>query len=203
VVGVGDVRALTEGDLAALGEERGVQPRPLKRLAERHHSLARALADGMSPFQAALASGYSPSRVSILQQDPTFIRLIDHYREQVNTVRMGTHAALETITRTAAELLLERMEDVPDEFTNGALTELVRVGADRTGHGPSQTNVSVSVDMASELAEARKRLAEPYVPETVLPFEPGARGKAPLIEHRPNTPSGETYVRPYRGDGDG
>src|SRR5262245_47529587 len=65
-------RPLREADLALLSSERGIQPVALKRITERHHALARCLATGMSATEASIVTGYSPSRISILKDDPAF-----------------------------------------------------------------------------------------------------------------------------------
>ena len=47
----------------------------IKRLTHRHHNLARTLASGVKPGDAAIMCGYSPCRGFILQTTPAFNRL--------------------------------------------------------------------------------------------------------------------------------
>lgn len=155
------VRELDESDLVLLGEEKGSKAPALKRLGERHHALARALASGMAPGEAAIVCRYDSSRVSILLDDPAFRELLVFYRESVNEKYLGLHEQLGGLAGDAAEELADRLEQEPEKFSVGQLMEVVKMGADRTGHGPqsSTTNVNVNVDLASRLQEARKRVA--------------------------------------------
>src|SRR5437763_11831740 len=76
----GEARALTEEEYAAVLVESAPPPR-IKRLRDSHHALARALATGSTPQQASLTTGYSLSRISILQNDPSFRELMEYYRK--------------------------------------------------------------------------------------------------------------------------
>jgi hypothetical protein len=131
------VGPLTAGDLAMLGEEKGSAPSALKRLSERHHALARNLASGMAPGEAGIVAGYSGSRVSILQDDPAFRELIEFYRKDVDATYRDLHQRLAGLALDATEELAERLEDTPEKFSVGQLMEAVKLGADRTGHGPA------------------------------------------------------------------
>lgn len=161
----GQVRELDEGDLALLQQEKGSTAPPLKRLAERHHALARCLASGMEPGQAAVTCGYSASRVSILQADPAFQELLEFYREDVNKAYRDLHERLAGLSLDATDELSARLEEEMQaeekKFSVGQLLEIAKMGADRTGFGPqtSSTNVNINVDMAARLKAARERVA--------------------------------------------
>ena len=156
------VRSLDEADLALLGEEKGSKPSAIKRISERHHALARNLAAGMGPGEAALVCGYSASRVSILQDDPAFKELVIFYSADVDRAYADLHTRLSGLAVTAADELMSRLEDDPEGISTGQLMELTKMGADRTGHGPqsSSTNVNVNVDLADRLKAARERVAK-------------------------------------------
>lgn len=155
-------RELVEGDIASLSEERGTQAAPIKKLRERHHALARSLASGMSQEDAAIACGLTASRVSILKSDPAFKELLNFYRKDLDNTYRTLHEKLAGVASDAVDELSERLEEAPETLTTGQLMEVVKLGADRTGHGPSSstTNVNVNVDMASKLEAARRRVAE-------------------------------------------
>src|SRR5262245_60849946 len=51
----------------------------LKRLSDRHHAVARAIASGMQDVTIAAMFGYEPSRISLLKADPTFQELVRGY----------------------------------------------------------------------------------------------------------------------------
>lgn len=156
------VRELDRVDLQLLNNEKGSVSSPIKRLGERHHALARNLASGMSPGEAAIVCGYSSSRVSILQDDPAFKELLNFYREDVNATYRGLHEKLAGLAEDAADILATRLEEEEDKVSIGQLMEITKLGADRTGHGPqtSQTNINVNVNLASRLQAARERVAQ-------------------------------------------
>ena len=155
------VRELNVADVALLQSERGIKPQPLARLRERHHALARNLASGMAPGVAAAICGYELSRVSILQGDPTFRELVEFYREDVNRTYAQVHETLSGLAVDAAIIIRERMEDEPEKIPTSMLAELVKMGADRTGNGPSsKQEVNVNFNLANRLEEARKRIAQ-------------------------------------------
>lgn len=153
-------RELTKEDLVALAEPRETKAPSLRRLSTRHHALARALAEGMTPGEAALMCNYVLSRVSILQDDPTFQELVNHYRKMVDAQYLDLHNRLAGLSMDAAGILADRMEDKPEEFENIELMKLVALGADRTGYGPSSTtNHNHVVGFANRLDKARERAA--------------------------------------------
>lgn len=156
------VRDLDVTDLALLSEERGVKAQPLKRISERHHALARLLAEGVAPGEAAIISGYDPSRVSILQADTAFNELVMFYRADVTRDASDLRKEMYGLSMDAARILSARLEDGGDDFSVGQLMEVVKLGADRTGNGPSSTNtnINLNVNLASRLESARKRVAE-------------------------------------------
>ena len=152
-------RPLRDADLALLTASRGTGASPLKRISERHHALARNLAAGLSPGEAAAVVGMCGSRISVLQGDPAFEELVRFYRQQKDVVYADMYEQLAGMSKDALLLLRERMEDTPEEFSNGMLLEIVTKLADRSGHGPTSTtqNLNLNVNIAARLEEARKR----------------------------------------------
>jgi hypothetical protein len=60
------------------------------------------------------------------------------------------------------------MEDRPDELSDATILQIIQVGADRTGHGPSQkSEVNIKVGLAERLSSARHRaeLAKDITPK--------------------------------------
>lgn len=171
------VRELVPADFKLLAEERGIKPQPLQKLRSRHHALARALASGMKDWEAALACGYDVSRVSILKADPTFQELVQIYTEDVDAQYADMHERLAGLSTTAAEILQDRLEDDPDSVTVGQLHGTIKIGADRTGHGPQsrQDYTHVHIDLSNRLQAARKRVEESRTLELTA-NEPTAAG---------------------------
>ena len=154
---------LSTEDLAVLEvEERPAGQAPaVRRISDRHHALARALAGGMTETEAAVCVGLSINRVSILKDDATFKELVAFYKEKVDAAYVGMHETLAGISLDAAILLRERMEDEPEKLSVTQLVELTKLGADRTGHGPSQKqDVNVNVQLGARLDAARERIAK-------------------------------------------
>lgn|SRR5262245_49290251 len=138
-------RDLTEADIAALSQPRGVRPKSLVRIHASHHSLARCLATGMKPAQAALVTGYSPGRISILQRDEAFSALVAEYQAEAKSVYADLGERMADFSLDAMEKLQELFHDQPELFTVPVLLDIVRGFADRTGHGPNQ-KLQVSLD---------------------------------------------------------
>lgn len=191
------VRELGPEDLARLQVEQGTKAPSVIRLNDRHHALARALASGQSPGQAAIFTGYSASRISILQDDPAFKELLAFYRSESDTATAQALARVTTMTLTAIALLEDRMENAPDDMRTRELLDVATAGLDRTGHGPSSkvqvTNLTLTAAEMAALAQAAQETnvrviegrATPGLPNRnsdVLADESLADGEAPRLE---------------------
>jgi hypothetical protein len=163
----GEVRELTRDDLASAAEDRGTKNSPMKRLTDRHHAVARLLAGGKKPIEVAAIVGYDIGRIYMLQADPSFKQLLAFYRESIDAEYMQMHEQLAGMSLDALGILRERLEDTPADFGAGMLLELVKVGADRTGAGPtSKSEININVGLAGRLDAARKRVAEKMIDVT-------------------------------------
>lgn len=156
------LRHITPEDLAALAEgPRGtIVSGEIVKLRDRHHALARCLAGGMSEMDAGIVTGYLPSRISVLKADPSFQELLAFYRSHTDDVYRNLHSKMAGLAEDVVVELRDRFEDNPGDFDNEELRELLKLTADRVGHGPSSktTNVNVNVDLAARLGEARERV---------------------------------------------
>lgn len=149
--------ALRPEDVGLLAAQAPAVPE-LKRISERHHALARALASGLSEGEAAALTGYDASRVSVLKASPAFRELLDLYRDNADAQFMEMHARLAGLSKDAIAILHQRLEDEPEGLTASQLMELIKLGADRTGYGPSQKQeTTVRFDLSERLDAARKR----------------------------------------------
>jgi hypothetical protein len=168
-------RDLGTADIEALKLPRGsAPPRSLVRIHASHHSLARCLAAGMKPAQAALVTGYSPGRINDLQKDPAFQALVADYSAEARSIFADLAERMANISLDAIELLQERLHDDPKGFTVPLLLDIVKAFADRTGHGPGQ-EVHIKMDRDfidrppretfEEWAERRSRELGERVPE--------------------------------------
>ncbi len=141
----------------------GSAPSPIKRLSARHHALARALSEGMKPGIAAATYGYELSRVSILQSDPSFRELVEHYRKEIKHDGAQMRERLLALGVDALDELNERLTD-PDRVAlikESELRKIVELAADRTGFGKkTETDVNLHVGFADKLNAARLRVEE-------------------------------------------
>lgn len=154
------VRDLAPPDLALLASERGTKAPQVQRLRDRHHSLARCLAQGMSNNEASAVTGYDPSRISILLSSPDFKDLVAHYRKVEDSLLGEFVDRATTLTLTAMNELQERLEDKPESLGEGMLLEVAKSFADRTGHAPitKNLNINANVNLGDRLQAARKRV---------------------------------------------
>lgn len=168
------VREISRGDLALLASvPKAAGQAVIKKLTERHHALARALAGGMRPTEAAISIGYDVSRVSVLKSCPAFADLVEFYREQVSAEYVGFHSRMASLGHDAAATIQDRLEDDPDDFTNDELLKLATSMADRTGYGPSRTEkVDVNVNLGERLQSARLRAKEAAMAQ-IIDVTPG------------------------------
>jgi hypothetical protein len=160
------VRALGPADLALLASERGSTAPSIKRIRDRHHSLARCLATGMKNSEASLVTGYDPSRISILLRDPTFSALVEDYRRMENGAAADFAERAGVLTLTAVNQLQDALEDEESPLPVSTVLEIAKFGADRTGHAPVSKNIQVNVNtqLGDRLRAARQRLARLPVP---------------------------------------
>ena len=149
------VRDLAPSDIALLATERGVTAPPVKHLKASHHALARCLASGMKPHEASMATGYSASRISILQADPSFQELIKVYTDQAASNYEAGMEAMRSLHLDTVELLHERV--LTEDVETKELISTMEKSSDRIGLGPKSTNVQVNVDLSARLEAARRR----------------------------------------------
>lgn len=142
---VGAIRPLEAEDLA-IGENlrkevklpTSTAPEILK-LRTRHHLIAQLLAMGMKPKEVALRTGYSVSRISILQLDPTFKELLANYVAEQDNLTVDIKERLRHLSMDSIDIIQQRFDDDPEQFTNKELFDLAELTLDRTGHGKSAT----------------------------------------------------------------
>ena len=155
------VRELTTADIARLSKPRGIKPTRLQRLTDMHHAIARMVAQGQANYAICLATGYSQSRISILKGDPAFQELVAHYRENVSEERSDSYTTIQT---KMAAFNMDLLESLHEDLLDGAMgirekQDQLKIGLDRTGHGPQSKTASVNLnlDYATQIAEGRQR----------------------------------------------
>lgn len=155
------VRELTGADIALLASApRGVTAPRLRRLSQSHHQLAQVLASGAKPGLAAVMTGYSASRISILQADPAFQDLIAFYEQNKEAAFQNFWDLASGLSVDMMLLVRDRLEEDPDQIGLAMAHDFIKLFADRTGNGPQSksTNLHVNVNLAERVAAGRARV---------------------------------------------
>ena len=156
------VRALSPADLTGLVGTRGRPPGEshVKRISARHRLAARLLAEGHKVYEVAAACGYTEANINILKSAPAMQDLIRHFQEEKDLIVQGVNEKLSAVAQEALNVLQDKLENEPEKISIGQAIELVKLGADRTGHGPqSSSTVNVNIQLADRLKLARERAA--------------------------------------------
>jgi hypothetical protein len=191
-----DLRELALSGLVENSIESEEDPADLKRIKEKHHSVARMMAGGLSQRMVAQLCGYSESYLSILLNNPAMQELVQLYR-----IQQGAGAAVITEKlRTVGLKALEAL-DIAIEAGNLNKNELIqtaKLGLDRAGHGPQSKQHIVREDhlfdhteLERRNSEARARSASRIVPSSEVraalapPQEKEDEADRPLGEEGP------------------
>lgn len=123
------VRGLTSEDLGKLQspDSLGTSPIPIQALRASHHNLAQVLARGTPDSEAALITGYSPTRISILKKDPSFAELMASYKTIREHVFVDTLERMKILGLSTLDELQERLETTPERWTNRELMEMAEL----------------------------------------------------------------------------
>lgn len=146
------VRALTAEDIMLLAtSEEKVQLAPTQKLRAVHHKMAMLLSEGKGVAEVGAITGYTPQRITQLQNDPAFQDLIKYYSDQLITAHMEDAVRLQSKLVDVAEMALNEIsERLEDDATRkampvGELRQLTTMGADRTVAPPKATTTVVNV----------------------------------------------------------
>lgn len=136
------------------------------RLRHTHHLLARVLAEGKTPVQAAALSGYSLSTIYSLQKDPAFQELLAHYKAQVDDIFASIHERLGALGIAFLDEIQERLEHSPETFSLSQLRQMAEFLLDRSvapakgaakGGSGGGGNLSIKIDFGSDGESARQK----------------------------------------------
>lgn len=133
-------------------------PSNLKRIKEKHHSVARMCSSGLSQRMVAQLCGYTESYLSILLNSPAMQELVELYRIQNGAAANLITEKLRTVGLKALERLDERIDE--DSLDNNELLGAAKLGMDRAGHGPSSTSHNVTEQHIIDHAEIQRRNRE-------------------------------------------
>lgn len=167
---------IEEQDLAALAfaspallhpEQLAIEtedPADLKKLREKHHSVARMIAAGLNQRMVSQICGYTESYISVLLNNPSMQELIELYRIQNGAAGQVIVEKLRTVGMKAIEKLDEKIDN--DKLNNNELIQAAKLGLDRSDHGPTSRSHHIHenhhIDHA-QIVEATRRAKEKNV----------------------------------------
>lgn len=159
------VRELNGGDIELLKNPPalGAVPNYSKILRHSHHMAARMFAEGAKPGQVSLCTGYAPSTVSRLQNDPAFKELIAYYKEQADGQYLEVHDRLASLGLSMVDELQNRLEETPQDFTNKQLLEGAVALLDRSVTRDAQPKSPGSVVVNVNLVKPATRTQGPVL----------------------------------------
>lgn len=161
-----DILDRTEGELVSS------EAPTLSRIRGIHHEIARQLASGLTPAEVSAITGYSLSRISILQGDPSFKELLAFYKNKSDEVFVDVHKRMAILGLDAANELADRLETKPETLSNSQLIEITKASLDRAGYSPVSKTVNVGVQIsADELADLRNSRSSSVKVLDVMPVE--------------------------------
>lgn len=169
---------LDEGDLRELALSTKLAAEPLadeddpsdlKKIREKHHSVARMIAGGLSQRMVSQLVKYSESYLSVLLNNPSMQELVELYRMQHGASQQIITEKLKTVGLKAIEKLEEKIDE--GGLNNQELLSAAKLGLDRAGHGPQSKSHVVHEEHIFDHAEiarrneaARQRSAQRIVP---------------------------------------
>jgi hypothetical protein len=112
-------------------------PGNLKKIKEKHHSVARLLAQGLQQELVATITGYTAPYLSVLLNNPAMKELIEMYRLQHGSAAQVIGERLRTVGGRALEKLSDKIDSIEDV---NELIGIAKLGLDRSGHGPQSTS---------------------------------------------------------------
>jgi hypothetical protein len=121
------------------------EPYSVRVLRVGHHQLAQLLAAGTSAVDASFITGRSVANIKLLLKDPSFLELLEYYKEQQKGRDLNVYDKLITVGALAGEILQERLEERPEAFSNGELKNLLELAAPKSGGQSSTANVGLNV----------------------------------------------------------
>lgn len=101
-----DIERYNSGEEPPPGERN-----PLTVLRYRHQNAARLIARGLKNVEVAVACGYHPGYIGMLQEDPAFQELVEFFRGGLDEEFKAAERALATLGMSAVEELQDRIDD--------------------------------------------------------------------------------------------
>lgn len=168
---------------------------------ESHHIIAKLFARGLKGNEIAARTGYAPSWLAQLHNDPAFQELLAKYRDldtQLFLEGRDEFYSIATKNMLQAERQLsDKMDEADSEGEILPTRELISIVADRAdrfGYGKRETKFNVNVDFADALQRAIKRSGK-AIDGTL---NEGLGGMKLLASEGPSTPVPQAGLEPSR-----
>jgi hypothetical protein len=130
-------------------------------IRERHHALARLVAEGLPLAEIGRVVGMTGAGVRAWADNPANAELISQYatgpREALGTFLEARTALRNQAALLASKMIVDQLREACDSGADIPLDKLLRIMADcddRTGLGRQETHVNMNVDFGSRLAKA-------------------------------------------------
>lgn len=135
------------------------RPTLVKVLRDSHHAVARLCARGLRQEEICHITGYTISRLSTLQRDPSFQELVARYRYEQADVQADLEARYLGIANDFAQHVHEKLLDDPEEVSLAQALEVFKTFADRGGMAPvtRSVNKNFNLNIGERLDAARRR----------------------------------------------
>jgi hypothetical protein len=121
------VRELTPDDLPSLRQGFAPSQRSLTTIRHSHHQLAQLLARGTTQSDAALITGYSPSYISVIKDDPAFAELLSHYASVSEEKFADVLERMRSLGLSTLDELQSRLELEPENWSARELMEMAEL----------------------------------------------------------------------------
>ena len=177
----GAPRSLTDKDVELLETFGPAETSTLGRIRERHHSIARLLALGMTYVEVAAHVGCTKERIQQLNKSPLFGDLVEHYRDKVTrrAVQLGLVQKVQAVSEDYLEALHKRLTEEADEIPFRHLSTTTMALLDRAGVGPTSRVESARGGLSdAEIASIKERIRENEV--DITPHRGAGAGRVPI-----------------------
>jgi|SRR6516162_8836255 hypothetical protein len=160
----------------------------IERFRFSHHNVAMMFAAGLTVQEISKRTGFTPRRLMMLLDDPTFCELIEHYREpHVESLLKAIPDAIadmEFVRSASVRHLRDKFERADEEGADEiSIPNLIKIHdtmADRTGFSKHTIRTNLNVSFAAQLDRARERSDTVRVIEGETIMEPLTPAKVPV-----------------------
>ena len=129
-----------------------------------HHNIAMMFAVGMTVQEIVRRTGFTPRRLNILLNDPTFMELIEHYRrphvEKLKEEIADAYTNMGTAFNGYLRHVIQYLEDHDEADETVPLVHAMKVVSDlgdRIGFSKHTIKTNLNVDFATALDRAIER----------------------------------------------